>query len=1058
MTMDKTAGYKGVASTAETGVVDQDEGTNGDAPDGQVTLGAAARAPWGKADFEGEGSWLPLYVHMYDSFRVAGRLWDTWVPAHVKGLISNELGGGEALAKSLVLFLSAVHDIGKATPSFQMTVCYSTDGERHLFTWKDERAGLEFPAFIQLNKAPRHTVAGQVILEQTIAKSFGMMPLTVRSLTSIVGCHHGTPPDSSKLEDASDNHSLGIGLERKEWRHVRCELIRYCSLLSGLGFEEFARLASRYVSPSVTSVISGLVIMVDWIASNQNAFPLIPMMQGGEGVRFAVGDTICFDALSRRFDEAWESLDIPSCWEAPPIDGMGTQELYGRRFSLPVGSEPRPVQVAALDVAEDASDPGLMIIEAPMGEGKTEAALAAAEVFAGRLGCGGVCVALPTMATTDAMFGRVHDWVGCLPEMSGTRSHDMYLAHGKARLNEEFMGIARAGRYGSVGQDLEGVEGGDGVYICDWMFGRKRGMLANFVVCTVDQVLMGALQMKHLALRQLALANKVVIIDECHAYDVYMRQYLDRALEWMGSWGLPVVLLSATLPEEQRAEMVRAYLCGKQSMREDDLATVAAYEARTTSATQNPFVHSRAKAAKQPAATPNPTDAYPLLTYTTGCEVAYRTVSASGRRTEVRLQMMPDALDELVALLHEKLADGGCVGVICDTVDRAQEVYRELARCFGDTCVFLTHARFVDMDRMENEKVIRETLGPGATLENGRRPSLSIVVGTQVLEQSLDIDFDVLVSDVAPVDLLFQRLGRVHRHRRTCRPDALAKATCYVRGVDFWEDDGPRFSKGIATVYKEASLLESCAVLELVSEGVGATVDLPRDIARLVRLAYRRDAREAIPIPAAWDERYKESCEARAVQTECEIGRSRFCLLQSEAKMHRNRHTLTGWYSAQRMVSDSGSSRDADRGPRAVRDTQETVEVMVLCLRNGKVHLLPWVGDADGGVRSGCEIPNDVIPPAGIARVAAQCTVRLPLAMCPLDKIDHLIDKLEKLDGPYVGAWQESPWLEGQLAILLEEDEGGALSTTLCGWKLTYSREIGLEGRKIDDPLNRNSS
>ena len=105
-------------------------------------------------------------------------------------------------------------------------------------------------------------------------------------------------------------------------------------------------------------------------------------------------------------------------------------------------------------------------------------------------------------------------------------------------------------------------ESDPGVVISDWMCGKKRGMLSSFVVCTIDQVLMGALQMKHLALRQLALANKVVIIDECHAYDMYMRQYLDVVLEWLGSWHVPVILLSATLPAKQKEEMAGRYLAG----------------------------------------------------------------------------------------------------------------------------------------------------------------------------------------------------------------------------------------------------------------------------------------------------------------------------------------------------------------------------------------------------------------------------------------------------------------------------------------------------------------
>lgn len=139
--------------------------------------------------------------------------------------------------------------------------------------------------------------------------------------------------------------------------------------------------------------------------------------------------------------------------------------------------------------------------------------------------------------------------------------------------------------------------------------------------------------------------------------------------------------------------------------------------------------------------------------------------------------------------------------------------------------VSLDHSRFMDLDRMENEKELRSRLGRDATRENGRRPELSIVVGTQVLEQSLDIDFDVLVTDVAPIDLLMQRLGRMHRHQRgkgeSSRPEKLRSAECFIRGIEEWKEDLPSISKSIAFVYQEAPILESLAVPKVIGKVQG---------------------------------------------------------------------------------------------------------------------------------------------------------------------------------------------------------------------------------------------
>lgn len=304
--------------------------------------------------------------------------------------------------------------------------------------------------------------------------------------------------------------------------------------------------------------------MADWIASNsdEDMFPLVrnePWADEDEDFFFSESgeedDIQSWSGLRIRADRAWSCVQLPHAWVPEGIPSS-CQDLFATRFALPEGAKVRPVQEETVRIARDTRQPGLMVIEAPMGEGKTEAALAAAEILAQRTGRGGVCVALPTMATTDAMFTRVHRWLEALPSCDFDNEKTVWLAHGKAQLNNDFRGIIAAShrRFSSVDQDDVKQESSQNrkkkqidvppeTVVSDWLWGRKKGALANFLVCTVDQVLMSALQMKHVVLRQLAMANKVVIIDECHAYDAYMQEYLKMALEWLGGYRTPVILL-----------------------------------------------------------------------------------------------------------------------------------------------------------------------------------------------------------------------------------------------------------------------------------------------------------------------------------------------------------------------------------------------------------------------------------------------------------------------------------------------------------------------------------
>lgn len=797
-----------------------ESGMNSSVRDDRVALSDGAKALWGKTNRIDDSEWLPLYVHMVDSAAMASKIWDTWVPQGTKAVIVGDLGNDEVLARKLMIFMAGIHDIGKATPVFQAK-SITFGPEAGSFAWKAERAGLPMIAGLRGTNHPTHPIAGEIILEGYLLRVRGWERKAARQYACVVGGHHGTPPDKSKI-DEEKNRKTNVGLDSEAWVSTQDELIDFVANIAGIEEKEWEDLSERRFSVQSAVLMTGLVIMADWIASNsdEDMFPLVrtePWADEDEDFFFSESgeedDIQSWSGLRIRADRAWSCVQLPHAWVPEGIPSS-CQDLFATRFTLPEGAKVRPVQEEAVRIARDTRQPGLMVIEAPMGEGKTEAALAAAEILAQRTGRGGVCVALPTMATTDAMFTRVRRWLEALPSCDFDNEKTVWLAHGKAQLNNDFRGIIAAShrRFSSVDQDDVKQESSQNrkkkqidvppeTVVSDWLWGRKKGALANFLVCTVDQVLMSALQMKHVVLRQLAMANKVVIIDECHAYDAYMQEYLKMALEWLGGYRTPVILLSATLPECQRNAMVEAYLkgwCDTEPRKASKVSILEQLRARNASNTHhiNHTANSEMSCEKGTAEKLRLiSNAYPLLTYTDGHETKHADVKPSGRSMKVQCRLVDDDDTALLDLMDALLVDGGCIGVICDTVGRAQHAAELLGNHCGRDCVRLTHSRFMDIDRMSNERELRDLLGPDATIGNGKRPGKLVVVGTQVLEQSLDIDFDALVTDIAPVDLIMQRLGRVHRHRRgdgECdRPVSLQTATCYIQDIPVWEREDP---------------------------------------------------------------------------------------------------------------------------------------------------------------------------------------------------------------------------------------------------------------------------
>ncbi|MCW5250145.1 type I-E CRISPR-associated protein Cse1/CasA [Streptomyces sp. SHP 1-2] len=960
-------------------------------------LSDAARSAWAKHDRKTEG-WLPLWRHMADSGAVAGRLWDAWLPVSVRRLLAEPFGGDEEVARRLVVFLAAGHDAGKASPAFACQVEELTGPMRE--------HGLDMLTLKQYGQDRRlapHGLAGQLVIQEWMRERFGFGARVAGQFAVVAGGHHGVPPESGQIHDLRLRPHLlrHHGPAERVWRSTQYELLDWCAELAGVTGLLPTWGNVRLPQP-VQVLLTAVVILSDWIASSPDLFPYAPQSWQGPG------------GESRRLRAAWEGLDLPAPWR-PEVPAAPAADLFAARFPRLGGAAPRPVQEEAVRMALDVEPGGLLIVEAPMGEGKTEAALAAAEILAARSGAGGLLLALPTRATGDAMFGRLLSWMEALPGdgNAGTGPWSVVLAHAKAALQREWAGLLRRGSRpvtavdpdadeevrrpgdradGSAVDPSRSVDGPSGkgrrrpagLQAHQWLRGRKKQLLASFAVGTVDQVLFAALKSRHLALRHLAVAGKVVVIDEVHAYDAYMNRYLDRTLEWLAAYRVPVVLLSATLPAGRRRALAAAYA-----------------------------------GAEAAAGVEEDADAYPLITAVApghGARGA-RPPAASGRGTDVSVEPLDDDPAVLADRLEAELADGGCALVVRNTVARVLEAADVLRERFGDADVTVAHSRFLAADRAANDARLVARFGRG-----GDRPKRHVVVASQVVEQSLDVDFDLLVTDLAPVDLVLQRMGRLHRHPLP-RPARLATPRCLMTGVQDWSVSSPVPVRGSRAVYEgDWTLLRALAAFR--PHLAGAPLRLPRDIGPLVQSAYGDG-----PLgPAEWADAMTAARERHDALLEAKRLRADGFLL---GPVQRAGRPVFGWLEAH-----AGDADDARAGRAQVRDAKESLEVLVVQRTgDGRLTTVPWLDGGAGGV----ELPTDFPPSRRAAEAVAASALSLPGRFLHPGIIDRTIAELE---GFLVPAWQvkECPWLAGELLLVLDPD----CQTRLAGYELGYSREDGL--------------
>lgn len=732
---------------------------------------------WGKTGQE-DWDFHPALFHMFEVGHVAQQLLTSAASPRWRRILGQALNTEPETLVDWLPWFVAMHDIGKISVPFQ--------AQNQTQKLRLEAEGFSFGRW-KPKDVLYHTVIGQVFLKDLLKKEYTELQLP-RYLNDawreMIGGHHGIFAPAS-LETSQ---RLNYIQEPEEWSQLRLKTTQI------LQEHLLRQIPSSWPEPGNVSAaimaLTGFTILCDWLGSDSRYFSPQPDTKLAEYLDLSRQSA--YNAVARA------GFFQPSRSNAP----TAFAELFPQCTPL------RPLQQAIDAIPPQIlSNPCLTIIEAPTGEGKTEAALALAHRLAQSSGADEFYCALPTTATSNQMFLRIQTY---LRDRLGLTTQ-ANLVHGQAFLIRDDL-------------QIEPLNNGDNQpqAALEWFSPKKKALLAPFGVGTIDQAELAALNVRHNALRLIGLAGKVVILDEVHAYDTYMTTIIEQMLRWLAALGSSVILLSATLPLSRRTALAQAYGIEIKASEVSKTSEVSA--------------------------------AYPSLWLGSRAGTYHVIPPAYQPERTFHLNFLHIPHDNAAAKaqwLLDSVAEGGCACWITNTVDRAQKLTQAIRDLDSTVDLLILHARFPLDDRQQLEELIRQKYGP-----SGNRPTRSIVVGTQVLEQSLDLDFDVMVSDLAPIDLLLQRMGRVHRHQNG-RPPAHQSPRLWVNCEP--DPEQPNLVKmGNDRFYTEYILQKTWQTI-----AARTAVTLPADYRPLVEAVYSDDT----PPPddllfAAWQKLDKQEKNA----------------------------------------------------------------------------------------------------------------------------------------------------------------------------------------------------
>ncbi|MFP4679704.1 MAG: CRISPR-associated helicase Cas3' [Chitinispirillaceae bacterium] len=527
--------------------------------------------------------------------------------------------------------------------------------------------------------------------------------------------HHGLPPENDE--------SPGVVLYSQSDRHAACEYFKAVASLfltqdsvdqlrknCGLSRAERKTIKGDFQKESWS--VAGLVTICDWIGS-------------GDAFEFCSEEIYLptyYNAALKTAQKAVRDAEVNNA----AVSSIGG---FGHLFPS-FADSPTPLQKLC-DESEIPDGPQLWILEDVTGAGKTEAALTLVSRILADGGGNGCFVAMPTMATSNAMYERMAAIYRLL--FSDENKPSLVLSHGSKHLSEAFRNSYRDTMLqlpdNTDEVDYDAREGQ--AHCAQWLAdSSKKSLLADCGVGTVDQLLLSGLPVRYQNLRAFGMKEKVLVVDEVHAYDAYMLRLLENVLVYHAAAGGSVILLSATLPHNVRKRFVNSFAEGLG----------------------NDAVELNEKS-------------FPLVTCLGKCGCKEKPADTRDElKRSVEINLIDD-LDKIEELVTESASAGKCVCWIRNTVTDVMESYSKLrdAGKIDPEKLDLFHSRLALSDRLSAEKKVLQSFGKNssAAQREGR-----VLIASQVVEQSLDLDFDILISDLAPIDFLIQRAGRLHRHLR----------------------------------------------------------------------------------------------------------------------------------------------------------------------------------------------------------------------------------------------------------------------------------------------------